>query len=517
MPTGSGKTLTALVLLKRALRNAVGFALVVAPAATLGQWHAEAERVAKGLDGATIEAVRYLHGRTKAATLREMAAPQPPRSSLQLALTTPSTLMELLQTLQGTERREVDEGYRQLVRAALRPGLFVGVVVDEVHKLKNGVFQGPDGLEMQPTFAAVYETLKTLIGHRAPRILLTATATSGSPADLLPVALLLFSGKSDEHAQKLLEADWRGQLQPELHRAVFAQIIQAPEDPQYSQDRVRIVEHLHPMTPSEAARYQPLHVAACEAAKAYERACLIAGRAPNPDRWRRRREAYHVMLAAIQKLRVFCASGVVGKAETPDSSFSKFDALRDVLSSPAYEKERVLVLTAFKQAAEALRGLLEPLGRPLFLYTGDLTQREREAVKGAFAASRRGILLATRGSMGVGVSLNTCQRAVLLDRDWTMANERQARGRIFRPAAGQDAAKGWVCTYLCFAPMTVEEWMKDRQLTKLSKIAKGATAAVGETVAEEDERNTRFPDLCGYSPEDGHVPAAAAKGGHLVF
>jgi hypothetical protein len=113
--------------------------------------------------------------------------------------------------------------------------------------------------------------------------------------------------------------------------------------------------------------------------------------------------AYQVMLGAIQKLRVFCVDGTTSgdddseddaeagdrapavrpqqRGPAADPSFSKIVALKAALASPDYRGERVLVLTAFKRAVNELKILLAPLGRPLFVYTGDLSANAREDVK----------------------------------------------------------------------------------------------------------------------------------------
>jgi superfamily II DNA or RNA helicase len=539
MPTGSGKTLTALVLMQRALRDkgiSSGGVLVVAPAATMRQWQDEAARVAG------FASVEYMHGRGKEYTLRRVAARGP---GLRVVLTTPTTLSELVQVARGAVKvggRAVKTADRAQAVAALGPPpAFVGAIVDEAHNYHNGVLgtAGGGGRPrsrggaaplplLQRTFASVYDALKTAVAPRGPRILLSATVTVGSPRDLLPLALLLFSGKSAEHLAGLLAVDWQRPLPDELHGIVFDQVVTMAANPLFSQDQIRVADFFHPMSDAERSVYARLAGVACDAAEAYEVAAIRASRSPSPESQARKMRAYQVMLGAIQKLRVFCVDGTTSgdddseddaeagdrapavrpqqRGPAADPSFSKIVALKAALASPDYRGERVLVLTAFKRAVNELKILLAPLGRPLFVYTGDLSANAREDVKRAFLASDRGILLATRGSMGVGVSLNSCQRAIMLDRDWTMAGERQARGRIFRPAAGQDRAKGWIVTYLSFEPLTVEEWLLDRQLTKLGNIAAGASAEVGEAVAEGDKKKTSFSDLCLYAPDKGTVP-----------
>lgn len=113
--------------------------------------------------------------------------------------------------------------------------------------------------------------------------------------------------------------------------------------------------------------------------------------------------------------------------------------------------ERTIVFTEFRATQEALAERLREHGLVVFLYHGQLPQRERRAILQQFASSKEGVLIATEAG-GQGLNLQHCHRLVNYDMPWNPMRIEQRIGRVHRLGQTQT-----VEIYNLYATATIEE------------------------------------------------------------
>jgi superfamily II DNA or RNA helicase len=113
------------------------------------------------------------------------------------------------------------------------------------------------------------------------------------------------------------------------------------------------------------------------------------------------------------------------------------------------------------------------------------------------------LLVATRRSMSEGVDLPCATAVVFLDLMWSQAPEKQARGRIFRPAQAQARARFATDKYAFYlridpAIPTIERIMHDRQVQKNNVITRTLRNANHESTLTSSLADS---DLLAVGPE----------------
>jgi len=131
------------------------------------------------------------------------------------------------------------------------------------------------------------------------------------------------------------------------------------------------------------------------------------------------------LLALITKLKQICNSEpVMGES-------CKFDALNLLLESASEAGAKVLVFSQYVETLKWLEARIE--AAPTLLYTGALTQIEREEVLGRYTRGMgTHVLLASLRAGGVGLNIPQADLVVLYDRWWNPAVEAQAINRAHR-------------------------------------------------------------------------------------
>jgi len=123
-----------------------------------------------------------------------------------------------------------------------------------------------------------------------------------------------------------------------------------------------------------------------------------------------------------------------GEAKADERS-SKLAALHQFLDADENRGQKVVVFSQWTQTLDLVAStVLAPLRRQALFLTGRETPRRRRQVMAAFATSSAPdtVLLATMAAAGLGISLSTASRVVLLDKWWNSSTERQAVSRVHR-------------------------------------------------------------------------------------
>jgi SNF2 family DNA or RNA helicase len=102
------------------------------------------------------------------------------------------------------------------------------------------------------------------------------------------------------------------------------------------------------------------------------------------------------------------------------------ELVRVVLSDP----EPVIVYTEYIETLRTLQRLLERAGARVWVYSGQLRQREKSETLASFRA-QGGVLLSTEVG-GQGLNLQHCHRMVNFDLPWNPMRLEQRIGRIHR-------------------------------------------------------------------------------------
>jgi SNF2 family DNA or RNA helicase len=129
------------------------------------------------------------------------------------------------------------------------------------------------------------------------------------------------------------------------------------------------------------------------------------------------------LLALITRMKQVCNRGSNGDSV-------KLDALHVLLEDAAEEHFKFIVIS---QYTDTLHWLSDVLDLRTLLFTGDMSQRERDETLTAFrAAQGSAVLLLSLKAGGVGLNIQEATHVVMFDRWWTPAAEQQAVARAHR-------------------------------------------------------------------------------------
>jgi len=110
----------------------------------------------------------------------------------------------------------------------------------------------------------------------------------------------------------------------------------------------------------------------------------------------------------------------------------KVDALMDDISNGDFGDDSVAVCAVSRQLIELLSAALTKAKIKHGLITGSQTEDERQQAVDDFQAGKIKWILFTAQAGGVGITLTTARRLVMLQRPWSLVDHRQALDRVHR-------------------------------------------------------------------------------------
>jgi hypothetical protein len=394
---GLGKTPTVLAHLAGIAEH--GAALVIAPAAVVGNWAAEAAKFARDLR------VVVHHGAQR-ATSAEFAEEI---ADADLVITTYATAV-----------RDID---------ALADVQWQTIVLDEAQAIKN-------------SSSETAQQLRRLSGHT--KLALTGTPIENGVGDLW--AILDFTNPGLVGPRPAFVAQLAGDGESALRSLngilLFRRTKSEPEVAAELPDKIDELDHCT-MTPEQIGLYQAvLDDLVVKAADP------IAGAGQG------------AILAAITALKQICNHPAAyhddGSPLTGRSG--KLTRLEELLESVFAAGERALVFTHFAQWGRKLAvHLSEVTGLDIPCYDGDLSRTTRDRMVADFQnGTGPGAMVLSLKAGGTGLNLTAANHVVLYDRWWNPAVEDQARDRAWR--IGQSHT---VISHRLVCPGTIDERVEE--------------------------------------------------------
>jgi hypothetical protein len=401
---GLGKTPTMLAHLLAT--SATGPTLVVAPAAVVGNWAAEAARFTPELR------VAIHHGADR-ATADEIAGEV--------------AEADVVITTYGTALRDVD---------AIAELQWAQVVLDEAQTIKNPASETAQQLRRIPA---------------RTRIALTGTPIENGLGDLWAILDFTNPGLVGPRPQFVAalshEADAAHAAEDALRALngilVFRRTKAEPTIAAELPDRIDELDHCV-MTPEQIGLYQAVLDQLVVATDVPE------GAAPRKGQ----------ILAAITALKQICNHPAAYQDDgRPLAGRSgKLARLEEIVDAVFAARERVLVFTHFAEWGQKLAAHLAALtGTPVDCYHGGLTRTVRDRMIHDFQTGvGPGALVLSLKAGGTGLNLTAANHVVLYDRWWNPAVEDQARDRAWR--IGQTHT---VIAHRLVCPGTVDERVEE--------------------------------------------------------
>ena len=396
---GLGKTPTVLAHLARAAAS--GPALVIAPAAVVGNWAAEAARFVPGLRV-------VIHHGTSRATAAELAA------EIDAA--------DVLITTYATAVRDID---------ALSASRWATCVLDEAQAIKNPASDTARQLRRIPS---------------RMRLALTGTPIENGLGDLW--AILDFTNPGLVGTRPAFVSQLAGDAESALRALngllVFRRTKREPEVAAELPDKIDELDHCT-MTPEQIGLYQAVldelvaDVTGADAGGEHKKGAI---------------------LAAITALKQICnhPAAYRGDDQPLAGRSGKLARLEEIVDAVFAAGERVLVFTHFAAWGRRLADhLSEMTGTPVASYDGSLARGARDRMVTQFQqGSGPGALVLSLKAGGTGLNLTAANHVVLYDRWWNPAVEDQARDRAWR--IGQQRS---VISHRLVCPGTIDERVEE--------------------------------------------------------
>lgn len=485
--TGCGKTVTALFIALQSVLPGIGTGgkrvLVVSPSmggSLLHQWAAEASKV-----GIPPEAVCIFRGEGRLRRLAEWHNSDV-QTPLMLCITTPDTICQEYK-LRGPEEAQLFNIHWHIILS------------DEAHMWRNGSSRG-DLVEVNLDRKR-YTAMDCLVEMHKPKlVLITATPLRNHPMDVYSLVRWLdIPGCTKRAWLKRNEdtAGWRYQKRLVAEATVSIDMPPPPET---------LVEILkHELSPEELLLMETHHCALSGQASELLYYAGVYARAPHPANKEKLDIAKVMFQAALTAVRrgamhpelytrksTTKIDGKVVPVPLPVESIlqrwpidkcSRFKCILQQLQKHSHQK--VLVMCYWKEAIVLLKHYLQlhcP-DREVILHHGGMATQQAMALFRSTSSSA--VMLATRGSIGEGVSMDWVTVTIMADQALSSAEDNQARGRMKRPLA-QVGVTEWRAIYtqqFVSEKPDVEEW-----LVKLQEVKKKSSEdiwKVGATKAEE--------------------------------
>jgi len=395
---GLGKTPTMLAHLARCAGN--GPTLVVAPAAVVGNWYAEASRFAPRLK------VRVHHGadRSSAAGLRREIETS-----------------DVIITTYATAVRDVE---------ALAEHQWGRIVLDEAQAIKNATSDTAQQLRRVPARS---------------RIALTGTPIENGLGDLWAILDFTNPGLVGSRATFVSQMSGDGEAALKALNGIllFRRTKSEPEVARELPDKIDELDHCA-MTPEQIGLYQAV-------------LDTLVAEVQQPDDAEKKQGA---VLAAITALKQICNHPAAYRddGEPLHGRSGKLARLEEIVEAVFEADERVLIFTHFATWGQRLaRHLTEVTGVRIECYDGSLARGTRDRMVDEFQkGSGKGALVLSLKAGGTGLNLTSANHVVLYDRWWNPAVEDQARDRAWR--IGQ---KKTVISHRLVCPGTVDERVEE--------------------------------------------------------
>jgi superfamily II DNA or RNA helicase len=394
---GLGKTPTVLAHLARSGTD--GTALVVAPAAVVGNWAAEAARFAPSLR----VLVHHGAGRATDSQLEKEIA------EADLVITTYATAVRDIEALGATD--------------------WTTMVLDEAQAIKN------------PASDTAVQ-LRRL--NARTRLALTGTPIENGVGDLW--AILDFTNPGLVGPRPMFVAQMSGDGETALRALngilVFRRTKSEPEVAAELPDKIDELDHCT-MTTEQIGLYQAVLDELL--AKAQD---PVSGAGKG------------AVLAAITALKQICnhPAAYQDDGQPLSGRSGKLTRLEEIVESVFAAGERVLIFTHFASWGRRLAAhLSEVTGTPIACYDGDLSRTARDRMITDFqAGDGAGALVLSLKAGGTGLNLTTANHVILYDRWWNPAIEDQARDRAWR--LGQTRT---VISHRLVCPGTIDERVEE--------------------------------------------------------
>ena len=394
---GLGKTPTVLAHLARTAGN--GTTLVVAPAAVVGNWAAEAARFAPGLR------VLVHHG---------MSRSEADQFAAQLADA------DIVITTYATAVRDVD---------MLAATVWRTMVLDEAQAIKNPA-------------SDTAQQLRRIGAHT--RLALTGTPIENGVADLWSILDFTNPGLIGPRASFVaqMSGDSESALKALNGILLFRRTKTEPEVAAQLPDKIDELDHCT-MTPEQIGLYQ----------------AVLDDLVLNvTNELGEKKEG--AILAAITALKQICNHPVAyNDDDQPLAGRSgKLARLEEIVESVFAAGERVLIFTHFATWGRRLADHLTTVtGTPVSCYDGSLSRTVRDKMIAEFQALEGpGAMVLSLKAGGTGLNLTNANHVVLYDRWWNPAVEDQARDRAWR--IGQSKT---VISHRLVCPGTVDEKVEE--------------------------------------------------------
>ncbi len=394
---GLGKTPT--VLAHLALTAGEGVALVVAPAAVVGNWAAEAARFTPGLK------VVVHHGADRASADEF----HDEITGANLVITTYATAVRDIEALSDTR--------------------WTTLVLDEAQAIKNPA-------------SDTAQQLRRL--EARTRLALTGTPIENGVGDLW--AILDFTNPGLVGSRPAFIAQLAGDGEAALRALngilLFRRTKTEPEVAAELPDKIDELDHCT-MTAEQIGLYQAVLDD------------LIA-KAADPVA----KPGQGAILAAITALKQICnhPAAYSDDGQPLAGRSGKLARLEELVDSVFAAGERVLIFTHFAQWGRRLAvHLSEVTGLDIHCYDGDLTRTARDRMVSEFQNGEGpGALVLSLKAGGTGLNLTSANHVVLYDRWWNPAVEDQARDRAWR--IGQTRT---VISHRLVCPGTIDERVEE--------------------------------------------------------
>ena len=394
---GLGKTPTVLAHLARTAGD--GITLVIAPAAVVGNWAAEAARFAPGLR-------IVVHHGTARSSADEF---QSEIADADIVITTYATAVRDVEALVATTWRRI--------------------VLDEAQAIKNPTSDTAQQLRRIPA---------------RTRLALTGTPIENGVGDLW--AILDFTNPGLIGSRPSFIAQMSGDRETALRALngvlLFRRTKAEPEVAAELPDKIDELDHCT-MTPEQIGLYQAVLDD------------LVANVADDVGE-----KKQGAILAAITALKQICnhpaAYNDDGRPLAGRSG--KLARLEEIVTSVFAAGERVLVFTHFAAWGRRLADhLTETTGIPIDCYDGSLSRGVRDRLVAEFQTGEGpGAMVLSLKAGGTGLNLTAANHVVLYDRWWNPAVEDQARDRAWR--IGQSRT---VISHRLVCPGTVDERVEE--------------------------------------------------------
>jgi superfamily II DNA or RNA helicase len=396
---GLGKTPTVLAQLARAAGN--GPALVIAPAAVVGNWAAEAARFTPGLK------VLVHHGasRSSDAGLAEEIA-----------------TADIVITTYATALRDID---------ALSGVTWARIVLDEAQAIKNPASDTAQQLRRLPA---------------RTRLALTGTPIENGLGDLW--AILDFTNPGLVGTRPAFLSQMAGDGEAALRALngilLFRRTKTEPEVAAELPDKIDELDHCT-MTAEQIGLYQ---------AVLDELVRSVADEGTGGEK------KQGAILAAITALKQICNHPAAYRDDgLPLAGRSgKLARLEEIIESVFAAGERILIFTHFATWGRRLaEHLTKQTGVPIACYDGSLARGVRDKLVTDFqTGTGAGAMVLSLKAGGTGLNLTSANHVVLYDRWWNPAIEDQARDRAWR--IGQSRT---VISHRLVCPGTVDERVEE--------------------------------------------------------